>query len=218
MNTESTKAFYNATAAAYAQNFLDELNHKPFDRYLLQRFARENKDKGKMGDLGCGPGHTTQYLSEQGVADIVGIDLSEKMIEQARMHFPTIPFETGDMLAFDKPDQHFGSLIGFYAIVHFQEEQLKNFFEEAHRVLKPGGQLLISFHIGDGMKRVDELLGVKASADFYFHEVDPMIERMTAAGFSIIDMMIRYPYVGKEFESKRGYLLATSQLTIGNRQ
>jgi ubiquinone/menaquinone biosynthesis C-methylase UbiE len=197
----------------YAEHFIHELSYKPFDRYLLQRFASENKEKGMMADVGCGPGQTTKYLSDLGVTAITGIDLSDDMIAQAKRQFPNIAFETGNMLAIDKPDQSFGSMLGFYAIVHFKKHELEQFFAEAHRVLKPSGQLLISFHVGDEVRTVDELLGVKVSADFYFYEVDAVCGLLSDAGFTLVDTMIRYPYKDKEFPTQRAYIIAEKSFT-----
>ena len=53
---------YNKTAKNYADKFKDELAKKHFDRILLKSFAVENFDKGKLIDLGCGPGQTTFLL------------------------------------------------------------------------------------------------------------------------------------------------------------
>jgi SAM-dependent methyltransferase len=97
-------------------------------------------------------------------------------------------------------------VVAFYAIAHFRNKELVQFFSEAHRILKPGGQLLISFHIGDDVKTVDELLGVKASADFYFNQVETIYDLLVAQGFIPIDTMTRYPYT-VEFPSKRAYIL-----------
>jgi ubiquinone/menaquinone biosynthesis C-methylase UbiE len=207
MKPAQTKLFYNTMAGAYAEAFIHELDYKPFDRYLLQRFAADNKHRGEMADVGCGPGQTTKYLSDWGVKDITGIDLSDKMIEAAKTRFPGIPFETGNMLSLDKPGNCYGSMLGFYAIAHFKNEQLKQFFEEAYRVIKPGGQLLISFHIGNEVKTVDELLGVKASADFYFNETDTVCGLLSDAGFRLVDIMSRYPYPDKEYPSQRAYII-----------
>lgn len=208
MNEEQTKLFYDTMSSAYAKAFIHELDYKPFDRYLLQRFATENKHKGEMADVGCGPGQTTKYLTDFGVADITGIDLSDKMVGEAKLLFPGTRFETGNMLSFDKPGNQYGSMLGLYAIVHFENDQLKQFFKEAYRVIKPGGQFLISFHIGDEVRTVDELLGVKASADFYFHQPDPVCQLLSDTGFHIIDVMSRYPYKDKEYPSQRAYIIA----------
>lgn len=207
MDEQNIREFYDATAPAYARGYLHELDHKPFDRFLLQRFVSENKGKGPIADLGCGPGHTTKYLSELGIRDLAGIDLSTGMLQQAREHFPGLRFEAGNMLALDAPADNYGAIVALYSIVHFRKKELVTFFAEMYRLLKPGGQLLLSFHIGDEVKTVDELLGVKASADFYFHPVEKIHDLMTAQGFRPIDTMTRYPYP-EEFPNNRAYLLA----------
>jgi trans-aconitate methyltransferase len=46
-------------------------------------------------DLGCGTGHLTSKIAEGG-AEVVGIDSSEAMIEQARKNFPNLRFEIAD--------------------------------------------------------------------------------------------------------------------------
>src|ERR1700722_15188900 len=52
---------YDKVASAYAATFLHELDHKPFDREILTRFAAATRGSSREGhpvcDLGCGPGH-----------------------------------------------------------------------------------------------------------------------------------------------------------------
>ena len=84
MNQQKVISCYNATAEEYAANLFDELSKKPLDRLLLKQFAAENKAKGKMIDLGCGPGQTTKFLAENGVKDIIGTDLSRGYDQQSK--------------------------------------------------------------------------------------------------------------------------------------
>jgi len=200
-------AFYNTTAVEYANAFYTELSYKPFDRSLLQRFAFENKSKGKIGDLGCGPGQTTKFLSNLGVTDLVGIDLSASMIEQARVLNPTLAFETGNMISLDKPNEYFGGLIAFYAIVHFDYDEVEQFLKEARRLLRDRGQLLFSFHTGEQIVSVDDFLGKKVSVDFHFHEPEKICAIIDEAGFKTIDVITRFPYKEKEYPSKRSYII-----------
>lgn len=64
------------------------------DRILLKTFASENLNKGKLVDLGCGPGQTTKYLSECGLTDLLGVDISIEMITIAKKVNPHLNFET----------------------------------------------------------------------------------------------------------------------------
>ena len=53
---------YDQIAAQYAAAFFNELDQKPFDRRLLDRFAERVGQRGQVWDVGCGPGHVASYL------------------------------------------------------------------------------------------------------------------------------------------------------------
>jgi SAM-dependent methyltransferase len=197
---------YNSTAGEYAANLFDELSKKPLDRLLLRQFAAENKVKGKMIDLGCGPGQTTRFLAENGVENIIGTDLSPGMISKAKELNPGLQFQTADMLKLDFPNQYFASAVAFYAIVHFNDDQLSTAFAEINRVLTGGGQFLLSFHIGDEIFHRDEFFGAPVDIDFCFFRTEKIIELLKEANFKIIEAIERYPYENVEHPSKRAYL------------
>jgi 2-polyprenyl-3-methyl-5-hydroxy-6-metoxy-1,4-benzoquinol methylase len=69
---------YNKTATNYAEKFIHELDNKHLDKILLKAFIAENNHKGKLIDLGCGPGQTTKFLFDNGHTNIIGTDLSSK--------------------------------------------------------------------------------------------------------------------------------------------
>ncbi len=52
---ERVRAAYDTIAGAYAARFGDELDHQPFDRWVLERLARD-AGSGPVADVGCGPG------------------------------------------------------------------------------------------------------------------------------------------------------------------
>ena len=82
-------------AGEYAQQFIDELQKKPKDREMLKKFIEDLGSRKPVWDLGCGPGQTTKYLKDLGV-EISGLDLSEKILEQARTIHPDIQFRKGN--------------------------------------------------------------------------------------------------------------------------
>ncbi|HHZ64016.1 MAG TPA: class I SAM-dependent methyltransferase [Flavobacteriales bacterium] len=197
---------YDATAEKYAAQFIDELSKKHFDSLLLKEFAAANKNNTPFADFGCGPGQTTKYLYDHGITDIVGIDISTEMIKTATNLFPKMDFETGDLLNLTHKPNSFGAAIAFYSIVHFTYRQVKIAFEEIHRVLKPNGEFLFSFHIGDGILHRDEFLEQPVDVDFYFFETEKIIELLTKTGYEIIDALERHPYEDVEYPSKRAYI------------
>lgn len=198
---------YDSAAKAYAEHLATELDHKPLDRHLLNRFAEETRGRGLVADLGCGPGHVARYLEEQGVT-VVGIDLSPEMVRVAAELHPGLEFRVGDMSRLDLPDASVAGIVAFYSIVHFSPAELGAIFREARRVLQPGGLALISFHIGDEVVHVDDLYGSPVSLDFRFHVPRAVIEALRDAQLAVLEHVEREPYEGAEYPSRRCYLFA----------
>lgn len=201
---------YDSAAKAYAEHLATELDHKPLDRHLLNRFAEEARGRGLVADLGCGPGHVARYLQEQGVA-VVGIDLSPEMVRVATGLHPGLELRVGDMNRLDLPDASLAGIVAFYAIVHLRPAELGTVFQEVHRVLMPGGLALISFHVGDEVVHVDDLFGSPVSLDFRFHVPSAVIEALRCARLAVIEHVEREPYEGVEYPSRRCYLLARKE-------
>jgi trans-aconitate methyltransferase len=94
---------YDAVAEEYAETFSGEHEKKPRDQEILHRFSQEIGDRRPIWDFGCGPGQTAAYLKNLGV-EISGLDLSGKILEQARALHPEIPFRKGNILDLDFGD------------------------------------------------------------------------------------------------------------------
>ena len=58
----NTQKSYDDVAEEYVERIFNELEHKPFDRQLLGRFAAETKSEGLVCDMGCGPGQVARRL------------------------------------------------------------------------------------------------------------------------------------------------------------
>ncbi|WP_218079288.1 class I SAM-dependent methyltransferase [Anthocerotibacter panamensis] len=89
-------------------------------------------------DLGCGTGHLTRAIAETG-ADVLGLDQSLEMVEQARAHYPALAFEQGDA-------RDFGCAVPFdavfsNAVLHWILEP-ERVVQSVARALRPGGRFV----------------------------------------------------------------------------
>lgn len=205
--SDDIRTCYDAVAEEYASRFGGELAHKPLDRDLLARFASEVRGQGPVYDLGCGPGQTTALLHDLGVR-VRGLDLSVELLAVAKRLHPGVEFEPGDMLALPLADESLAGAVAFYAIVHLSPGGLRQVLSEVHRVLWPGGLLLLAYHIGEGSHRVEDFLGRHVAMDFVFFPTDVVAGELLAAGFAEVEVIERDPYPDVEFPSRRAYVFA----------
>lgn len=203
----SVRETYDRVAGEYAQKLFRELEGKPLDRELLQRFAARVKGRGPVCDVGCGPGQIARFLRDAGT-DVSGLDLSPQMIAQARRLNPDIEFRIGNMLALDLPDGSLAGITAFYAIVNIPRASHPVVFGELLRVLEPEGLLLLAFHIGDQVLRPQELWGQPIAMEFYHLQLEPIRSLLVEAGFEITEIVERDPYPEVEFQSRRAYVFA----------
>ena len=94
------------------------------------------------------PGRITAHLRQLGV-DAFGIDLSPGMIEVARRDHPGLRFDLGSMTDLALADASMAGLVAWYSLIHVPDDEISPVFAHFQRVLRPGGPLLLSFHVGD---------------------------------------------------------------------
>ncbi len=198
---------YDIAAPAYLAQFRNELDGKPRDRELLNRFAEHTKHCGIVWELGCGPGHVGDYIRQRGVT-VHGVDISCESLRQGKACYGDVPYVQSDMLALSAATESLTGILAFYAICHLANDELVAAFREMHRTLRAGGQALVSFHIGEETRHVDEFLGEQADIEFQFFQVDAVVAALREAGFADVEPIEREPYPEVEHPSRRAYLFA----------
>jgi SAM-dependent methyltransferase len=212
MGDDGVRAAYDAVAATYAEQFYDELDHKPLERGLLGAFCNMVPD-GMIADIGCGPGHITGLLGDRRES-VVGFDLSPQMIAVARQRNPGLPFAAASMLDLPCLDGSLAGLVAMYSIIHLGAAQRARAFDEFARALRPDGLLLVSFHVeGPGLapgdiNHVTTFLGHSVDMDGHFLDPVGVTTELVANGFRVVARLDREPIAGIEFPSRRSYILA----------
>ena len=198
---------YTQLVETYAERFCDELDGKPYDRQLLKRFADGVPCGFKACDLGCGPGHIAQFLSELGL-EMIGLDLCPGMIAEAERRYPRVEFRVGDMADTGFADDELGGIAAFYSIIHIERGAIEDVLGEMHRILRPGGQVLLAFHRGAGILEEDNVLDRPVSLSCTLFEPDEVVAALESAGFAVESVDVRPPY-DFEYPTERVYILAS---------
>ncbi|MEV6163406.1 class I SAM-dependent methyltransferase [Streptomyces sp. NPDC052052] len=189
----TTREAYDAAAATYAEMFRDSLHDRPLDRAVLNAFAEvvTAGGGGEVADLGCGPGHITAYLDELGLA-VFGIDTSPVMIELARQAYPGLRFDVGSMAALDIADGVLGGVLSRWSIIHTPPQELPAVLAEFHRVLAPGGHLLLGFSASEGPSQPTQVFD-HAVTPAYRWSPDHLAAMLRTSGLTEVARMVREP-------------------------
>jgi uncharacterized protein YceH (UPF0502 family) len=203
---ERVETAYSAVADAYADELLDELDRKPFDRWLLERLAAEAD--GPVADVGCGPGQVAAHLALAG-AEVTGFDLAPGMVAEARRRFPELEFEVADLRALPAPQGRTGwaLITAWYALVHLATSELSGAVAALARALAPGGRLAVAVHEGSELKTAEDWFGRGVSLDFTLHPRAAVIDACTAAGLVDLEWYLRNPTSPTEAQTERIYVV-----------
>ncbi|CCH29601.1 methyltransferase domain-containing protein [Actinosynnema sp. NPDC047251] len=151
-------------------------------------------------DACCGRGLTTAWLARRGCR-AVGVDIQPEQVAQARARFgrqPGARFAVADVTApparagdVDLPDGGFDRVHCLEAAFHFGADGRRAFLASAHRLLRPGGRLvLVDFTWrGSDPTTIDALDRDRlVRTTWHFEEFEPLDRYLTAArdtGFTV---------------------------------
>lgn len=109
---------------------------------ILDIFARAKIRDGLVVDLGCGSGLWAEQLVNRGF-DVLGIDISEAMIDLARRRAPQAEFRVASLFQADIPPcravTSLGECISYLFDTGADDRALKQLFRRIHTALAPGG-------------------------------------------------------------------------------
>jgi SAM-dependent methyltransferase len=190
-----TRTSYDTDAPGYAARVRGLLDESPFLRASLALFAElvRNAGGGPVADVGCGPGYVTRHLHDLDV-EAFGIDLSPEMVALARRDHPDLRFEVGTMTDLDLADQSVAGVVAFWSVIHVPDHAVPGVFGEFRRVLRPGGPLLVGFHVGDGTTHTSEgYTGRPISVDSHRRRPDLVARWLREEGFTIDAELVLRP-------------------------
>lgn len=164
-----------------------------YDDTFDGRFTREFKELllrtiqiptgGKLLDVACGNGRLLEMLSKKRDFTGFGVDISGKMVENARRLNPSMVFAQAGCDALPFEDAFFDILTVCAAYHHFPD--VAGFAREAFRVMKPNSALHIAEVYYPPLIRAlcNPLIHFSPAGDVRFYAPDEIIEVLEEAGF-----------------------------------
>jgi len=197
-----TRRTYNLAAQTYHDLFHDELKKKAYDKRLLKSFAGRFGRGSVICDAGCGPSaHIGRFLADRGLT-VIGVDISDRCIELARVFNPGMQFLREDLTGLGFEDETFDGVIAYYSIIHTPKRSVSRIFREFHRVLKPEGSLLVAVKAGAEEGYIHELLGIQTEVYFSAFDEKEIRGYFERSGFVLDFLQRRSPY-GFEIQNDR---------------
>jgi SAM-dependent methyltransferase len=177
---------FGAAAARYAAS---DYHGGGADLAAMLAAAAPRGDE-RLLDVGCGAGHTALAFAP-GVREVVGLDLTEPMLEQsralaARRGLRNARFERGDAMALPYPEASFDLVTCRQCAHHFERPEAA--LREMARVLRPGGRLFAVDSVAPDDPASDTFLNaielLRDPSHVRDHGVGQWLAMLGAAGFA----------------------------------
>ncbi|MEQ9104210.1 MAG: bifunctional demethylmenaquinone methyltransferase/2-methoxy-6-polyprenyl-1,4-benzoquinol methylase UbiE [Rhodothermales bacterium] len=174
----AVRAMFNAIAPRY--DLLNRVLSGGIDQSWRRKVIRTLMETAPESvlDVATGTADLAIMAARNGVAENIGVDISEDMLEVGRRKVSRaglqeqVILETGDAEALPYPEGRFDAATVSFGVRNF--EDLDAGLRELHRVLKPGGRLIV---LEFSRPRA---FPVKQFYSFYNARILPLIGRMVS--------------------------------------
>ncbi len=121
--------------------------------HLLKQYRKN----GRLLDVGTGFGFFLAEMKTRGW-EAEGVEISQKAMDHAKNALG-LTLRLGPLEQAGFPDHHFDAVTGFYIIEHLPNPMV--FLRECHRILKPGGLLLLRYPHTTPIKNLLHFFGIQ---------------------------------------------------------
>jgi ubiquinone/menaquinone biosynthesis C-methylase UbiE len=203
------------SASYYDRNTLSYSESNPNPAEFIDEFLeylRKGKEKVVL-DLGSGPGVNAGYMHSKGF-QVVGIDLSEKMVEYSSRRYPEVEFRLGDMAKLPFPRNSFDGIVASYSLIHLTKDAIPAVMAKLSEVLKDGGIMYLSIQCGE------------STQGYYSHPLIPtdrvflnifskeeIFNLLSKYGFEAVSQHEKLPQ-GKVFNFTKLFILAKKRTAL----
>jgi ubiquinone/menaquinone biosynthesis C-methylase UbiE len=179
-NVKKTIKTYNEVAEIY-----DRLQYSTdVSEEIIASFLKVFSGQSLL-DVGCGPGNDTRVFVASGL-NVVGIDLSERLLDIAMKNVPQSSFLLMDMRRPAIKDASFDGLWVCSSFIHIPRGDAMSTFSEFARVLRPNGLIFVNVIEGEREDMIKSGLYLDKERFFVDYSVDKFKIVIKKSGFHII--------------------------------
>lgn len=192
---KDTIAWYDNNAEAYAAS-ADKVNFEPRVDVFLEMFP----PNPSILEAGCGTGREARLFHKKG-AHVVGVDISDGLLEIARRESPEITYITANFVELPFEDNLFDGVWAHASLVHLETiEEVEQTLKEFNRVLKPDGLLYIYVKLQQGEEKTAIVSDSLSNHDrfFRYYTEDELADLLFGAGFNVQEQVIEEDPHGRE--------------------
>ena len=177
-NKNQTKESYNQSAQMKISQF-NNLGARVSD--INKALSHISKENPFILELGCGSGRDAAEILKR-TSNYVGIDYSEKFVDECRKNVSKEHFQVADMETYTFPSG-IDAIFAFASLLHSDKEAVSDILSKAYEALNNGGVFFISLKHGD----YTELLKYDEAGfrTFYFYTPE-LIKELAPKGFETV--------------------------------
>jgi 2-polyprenyl-3-methyl-5-hydroxy-6-metoxy-1,4-benzoquinol methylase len=174
--------FYDLIAEQEAQEWYPNNLLLPSIKEYLELFAI----KPRILDLGCGTGHESMRLKNEG-ADVVGIDFSKESIKIAKEKNKDIPFYLMDYESINSSLGMFDGIFSSGSIIHLDEAHLKSLLLRLTANINKNGYMIVIFQKGEEQRKHYPVInGEKIERIVELYSKDKMTKIFEECGYKYV--------------------------------
>lgn len=135
----SDEAFYTELGIKYDAAY----GHDVALRKVTAAFISMLPNHPRVLECGPGTGIVAEVLVDGG-CHLLGIDMSEGMVELCRKRVPGATFQLANMLEYDASKEHYDGIVASLSIFEISRQEVTTMTEKWSQWIKPGGFLMIA--------------------------------------------------------------------------
>ena len=176
-------ATFDRLAARYAEKYF---HLDMYDRYL-ERFVKRIESQGaSVLDVACGPGNVSAYLARvRPDLKLIGIDLAEGMIKQARLRVPSAEFLVKDCRHIGELERVFDASAFAFGLSYLTDDDANRFFTSLNAILADSAMLYLSTITGEPSWSGFEASSSGDRVYLTYRSIDDVITMVEHAGYRI---------------------------------